>query len=634
MRLAWAKDILKDPTGRPRLMTSGILLVALLVRLWKITDQSLWFDEAMTVFWASQPVARILHVGLTLSQDPHPPLYYLLVKGLVGLRPHEFWLRLPSVLWGIAVVWAGMKVSRLLVSTWASFFVGSFLALNPTLVWYSQEARMYAQATALLLLAWWLWLSWLQEPRPKTAAGYVLATLGAVYSYLLSLIWMPAQALAWLLTWRRDRRTLAGMGLLATTTLLSLPLAWRAWTHSGKTVLPHPVGNLPTTLWHLWTAWLLGKWQGPTWAVWATGGLAGGLLLLALLWPGRPWHKWGWVIAGVVPLPVGVALAARDPIVLAEVRYLLITLPGVAIAWAYALNRLEARWRGVGVLLAAVLLLTQGVALPASWAPEHRREDWRYAARYLQTHMGPKDAIIIHPDYVRVALEVYLDPTLPRYAPFHDYVRAQDVAPPLEELARRYDTLWLVESHTQTFDPNHLVRRWLDAHFPLVTEQYPNGITLRGYATRYRFDALPSHIPPLNATFRNGLVLDGCRIWDREVRARDDRAHPPSGWVHVSLYWRAETPQKEDVLSIARLVNAQGVWGERLYREREVLRMYPPSRWQVGEWVRDEQDINLNPVTPPGRYRVLVGLRTPDGQQVPAADGNPWVTCGEVTVRR
>ncbi len=632
MRLAWANRFSARPFPSSRTMTWGLLALALGVRLWKLGDQSLWFDEAMTVFWASQPVARILHVGLTLSQDPHPPLYYLLARALVSLRPYEVWLRLPSVVWGVLTVWAGMRVARLMVGTRMAWFVGAFLALNPTLVWYSQEARMYAQAIALLLIAWWLWLRFLQQPHIASGVGYLLAVLAAIYSYVLSLIWLPAQVLAWLFVVRQGRRRVQAAGFLGLAGGLSLPIAWQAWRHSGKTVLPHPVGQLPGALWHLWLAWLLGKWNAPTWVSVGVGGLTLILLLVALGWPDPERRSHWWVISGGIPLLVGIVLAHRDVIVLAEVRYLLIALPGLVLAWAYALQRLAERWLWPAQILAVLLLLSQGMALPSNWVPAHRREDWRYTAQYLERHMGPKDAILIHPDYVRVALEIYLNPALPRYAPFHDYVRPGHVAAPLTGLAERYDTVWLVESHTQTFDPKHLVSHWLASRFPLVTAQYPNGIVLQGYATHYRYADLPIHIPRLGVSFKNGLQLVGCRIWDTRLRARDDRAHPPSGWVHVSLYWEARHPLGGDVRPLVWLADRRGVWGARLVRRQDVWHRYQSSRWPVGEVVRDEEDINLNPATPAGRYTVLVGLQRPNGEHVPTDGGQPWAPCGRVQV--
>jgi len=618
----------------PSVSLWGLGLLALVVRAWKLGDQSLWFDEAMTVFWASHPVSRILQVGLTLSQDPHPPLYYLVAK-LFLRRPYEVWLRVPSVMWGVLLVLVWAHWARTRVGTLAGWFVGLFLALSPILVWYSQEARMYAQAMALLALAWWAWSQGMGEGKARGLVSYVLAMVAAVYSYLLSLLWMPAHGLLWL--WRRrwDGKARAALVALLVTGGSVLPLAWRAWRGSGRTVPPHPVHSLGDAFWQVWRAWWLWKGHLP-------GGLekvflaATLLVLVGLVLPLRKGVARRWVVAGLIPLLVGVLLAWRDPIVLVEPRYLMVGLPGVVLAWGYVFQAVDERVPRLGWGLAALFLLTQVWTLPANWAPENRREDWRYAARYVASHAGPKDAVLVHPDYVRVALDVYLDalaPSLPRFTPFHDYVRPEDVAPPLEGLMSLYETLWFVESHTQTFDPHHLVRSWLAQRFPLVTEQYPHGVTLQGYALHYRFPTVPPHIPAVSARFANGMELVGCRVWESEVEARDDRAHPPSGWVHVSTYWRVPSPLSHNVFPRLRLADARGVWGDMLSRSTDTFHRYPPTQWLPHEVVREEGDVNLNPATPDGVYTLLVGLEGEERAPIPLEDGSPWFVCGQVRVR-
>ena len=65
------------------------------------------------------------------------------------------------------------------------------------------------------------------------------------------------------------------------------------------------------------------------------------------------------------------------------------------------------------------------------------------------------------------------------------------------------------------------------------------------------------------------------------------------------------------------------VWGDKLERGNDAIHMWPTSRWIPGEVVRVDSDVNLNPITPPGRYRLVVGLQ----------DGNGGMECGEVEIR-
>ncbi len=66
------------------------------------------------------------------------------------------------------------------------------------------------------------------------------------------------------------------------------------------------------------------------------------------------------------------------------------------------------------------------------------------------------------------------------------------------------------------------------------------------------------------------------------------------------------------------------MWGDSLNRPNDALHVWPTSRWLPGEAVRVDYDINLNPVTPVGRYRIII--------EVP--DTVEQVVCGDVEVTR
>ena len=76
------------------------------------------------------------------------------------------------------------------------------------------------------------------------------------------------------------------------------------------------------------------------------------------------------------------------------------------------------------------------------------------------------------------------------------------------------------------------------------------------------------------------------------------------------------------------MVGPEGVWCDLRYRPNETLRRWPTSAWDHADFMRDEVDVNLNPVTPPGSYPIVVGLMDAQGQESGAT-----VECGRVEVR-
>ena len=640
----------------------GLFIVALIARAWRLSDQSFWFDEAISLYWARQSPGDILRVGLALEQDPHPPIYYLLLHYLIGvLGEGEVAVRSLSVLTGALLVFPMYGLGRRLGNQATGIIAALLVALNPFLVWYGQEARMYALAVTLSMAGLYAFLRALDGGQARWAVASVAAMLTALYTYLLSAALLPVAAFWWLVGGQRrqqdspspkpsplrgEGRVRGGPALrfrgielgfltLAAVALGFAPLAWRAWL-ATTTPAVLPGGAPPRTL------ALLGGWL-TTWTIHkATWGLPVPWIVAALALAGLAVTRGRarWYLAGFLFLPVATALilGRRDLLVLAETRYFIAIVPALLLAIAAFLGWLIGRQQLVGLVAVLLVAGATAMALRENWQPQHRREDWREAARYVTQHGRPGDAILIHVDYVNVAFKQYYRGPLPLFFPFHDRLSdLAQVAPPLEGMAG-YDTIWLVQSHTATFDPDGLVERWLSEHHPLVTEQYPPGVVVKGYAVRIRYPALPTDVRPLDADFGASLRLAGCRLGDTRLRARDDRSHPPSGWVHVTLYWQATAPPGQDYLPLVRLVDSSGqVWGDRLDRAASTVRRFPSSRWPVGEFVRDDQDVNLNPVTPPGRYRIVVGLTDGAGQQVAASGADTiaaQAVCGEVEVVR
>src|SRR5690606_22339457 len=118
--------------------------------------------------------------------------------------------------------------------------------------------------------------------------------------------------------------------------------------------------------------------------------------------------------------------------------------------------------------------------------------------------------------------------------------------------------------------------------FPLITEQYPAGIKLTGYILQGRLPQLPQlgpHARQTDIELLPGLRLAACEIITPNVSAQEEMMHPPSGWVHVRLWWQATAPLDTDYIATAKVIGPEGVWGDKLPRATEPLRMWPTSTW-------------------------------------------------------
>jgi hypothetical protein len=138
-------------------------------------------------------------------------------------------------------------------------------------------------------------------------------------------------------------------------------------------------------------------------------------------------------------------------------------------------------------------------------------------------------------------------------------------------------------------------------------------MSIKAYAMRYRLPALPGRALPTQIAFGPRLSLVGYEIDRSRLRPDSERLHPPSNWIHLTLYWQAEAPLEQAFDTVVEMTDGNGgVWGGKLEQPRSTLHFYPAAQWDPGEVIRDDYDLNLNPVTPDGTYHIRVGVRDED----------------------
>ncbi len=642
-----------------------VIVIGALTRCWHLDYHSIWFDEAVSLGWAASDIQRIWQVTFRLVEEKHPPAYFIALHlwrnlgGWFGLAESDAFLRASGSLLGVLTVWGILRLGTSLGGRTVGRVAGLLVALSPLLTWYSQELRMFQPATTgMVWFAVALAAAW-DTSRPRRRLVWwltaVVAMIWALYSYLFSAFVLPAAGFTLAALALRDRRwSRFGEGALslAAIGLLFAPLARNAWLVNAAESTPGvPFADfLPNLLrlLHVHTIWRV-SWP----AAWQTAALAlmALLVVLGLLVPARraegdsrPLRLWLWLWIGV-PLLIANVLLARSRSIFQEDRYLLFMAPFLLTAAATGAVRVVGYVRPLGWALIAAAVLCLATALPPLWTPARARENWRAAAAYVVDYQaqssGLRGAVVTHVDYTHLPLEWYIRKTLtfdelPVFFPFGGTLTPADVeptiAPPLNGLVEfGADTLWLTQSHLAGVDDQRLVEQWLAQHFPVITEQYPAGLKLSGYMLQSEFSALPALGPTAvypDADLQPGLRLAACEITTPVVAAQDDALHPPSGWVHVRLWWTTTTAPIPDAIATAQVIGPAGVWGDRLQRPTEALRFRPTSTWQPGVFMRDEIDINLNPVTPSGDYPVMVGVA--DAAGLPAGQA---VSCGNVRVR-
>lgn len=171
-------------------------------------DQQLWYDEmALAVSIAPMSLGEI--ATTYASQNQHM-LYSLLARvsqDLFGV--HNWSLRLPAVLFGVAAVPALYFCARLVASQREALLTAALLAVSYHHVWFSQNARGYTGLALWTLVTTYFFLRGMREPglRPWVWYGVTMAlgmythlTMGFVAAgHFVVALWMVP-------TWKRQSK--------------------------------------------------------------------------------------------------------------------------------------------------------------------------------------------------------------------------------------------------------------------------------------------------------------------------------------------------------------------------------------------------------------------------------------------
>ena len=166
-------------TWRTRGVLLGIIVLACILRLFRLDYLDYWDDEIITTF-AIQPNLGQIFQNIS-SYSVHPPMYYLLLHGWAWVFGDSLLsLRLFSVLIGVVAVPLVYLLGRTLISSQVGLGAAAMLAIAPMVIFHSQQARMYPLLIILtLIVAVGFWRAWQQ----RDWRGWLLVGLGALLGF-------------------------------------------------------------------------------------------------------------------------------------------------------------------------------------------------------------------------------------------------------------------------------------------------------------------------------------------------------------------------------------------------------------------------------------------------------------------
>lgn len=625
------------------------LLLAFALRIYRLPHQSLWYDEALSVYYADQPL-RVALAGI--SGSDHPPLHSLLLHFWMAVAGRsEFAMRYLSLWWGVLSGALLYRLGTQFFDKLTGLLVVVLLAVSPLHVWYSQEARMYSLALALslgVMLALQAVIA-RREASPWPWASYVLVGALALYTHFYTSFVLIFANLAfgewWLVRamregWRAMRGLLARWAA-AQGVILLLFAPWGRFVtgqYATNATYWHGALGLKQIIHDTALAFVAGDRvhsplaQTGAWAL-AVLALLG---LQAAIQSSRNPMPQGlsrgeralWLLLWLT-VPVATLFAISHDRPKFAPRYLLLSLPpmlllvavgGICLAlsaWEHRplLGHRIKRWlAAAGLLLTGVLVISTSVtSLQKQYLDETlARPDFRDVTAYIEHHAMPGDVVVLVGGHSYPAFDYYFHGHLPVHPmPSGLLPSTQDpldyrAVAQLNEIATDQERLWLVLWQYRLADPTEVILDHLLSTCPrLDVGQSFHGVALLLFSlTGCDWTAQPSPSHPLRVEFGEQMRLLGYDL-EPTVAALGDT-------LRLTLYWEAMGKVATNYTTFAQLLGPDG----HVYAQHDRLTgddAYPTSHWRQNVVFRNIHVLTILPDAPSGTFELIVGLYINEG---------------------
>ena len=401
-------------------LTLLLTLVALSLRFYRLSNQSLWTDEVSSIQTAREPLSQMTQDSG--SENVYLPGYFLLLGAVLHDAKQDIEFRAR----GLSALAGGLSVPLLIgvVFFWrrqwsTALLAGLLLAVNPLHLWYSQEVRGYATMLFFGLLTLLAYELARASRKPWWWVVYSISALGAIGLHKTAIIFPVTCALwhGWEV-WREKGRLRDLAAHVVTLGIACGALFLRSYPSPPVNGRSRSLLELPYTFMTFVGGYSFGPSITDIQSHGALGavsrnlvqvGILGGVLsLLALAYA----LKFRSLVRGketsLIVLNLGfVSLTTLVCAFPYNVRY---TLPGLLafVALVAALDGGAGR-RYVARLAFAAVLLT-GLWADAQWfySPAYRKADSRAVAQWLVANQPSVKSWTVLPDYLSYSVAWYL----------------------------------------------------------------------------------------------------------------------------------------------------------------------------------------------------------------------------------
>lgn len=611
----------------------ALVLIAFAFRVYRLSAQDLWGDEAFSISLSQMSIDRVVAGGA----DTHPPLYPVLLFGWLRLFGSTiFASRLLSAFIGVLVVPLLYAFGKRIASKRVAWFAAILASVSPLFIYYSQETRMYELVALLALASTYLAYEAISSPKRRALWLYFLTALLAIYTHYSAFYVIAAQDLFAIIALRRHRPDLLRWAavqvalaiayipwfVVQTSFLQSKASArWEEFSWSGaemifgKSLLAFSIGLTldPPVAW-IASAFFLAMAAMGGYAILRRRTRAGlgpaqsnGGLTSPLLWMAPIYFF----------IPILIAFIVNPIFPFFFERYVLVALPGFYLTMAFGLDylgRLEFRAAiGVVALFIAISLFS---LTNYYFNDAYAKGMYGRMMAFITAHAESDDALVLNNPLQKPLYNYYAPANLPAFflpdrgVPLEDpFFRDQ-----LQQIARDHSRVWLVMfGNPAEYDPTAYLKHWLGAN------------AFKDFARGYVDSELSLYEMPRTSTIRTPInAMLGGKI--KLVSFDIDRSFINAGQtLQLTIHWQAAEKIDKPFVVFAHLIGVPNpatqspVWAQ--LDNEPVGGTRATTTWKVGEIIDDRYGLQMPEDAPLGEYEIEVGMYDPESaQRVPVID--------------
>ena len=384
-----------------------IMVMAFIFRVYGLSHESIWHDEAFTINIAEKPITGIISASY---YDNNPPLDYIIFHFWIKIfGDSESSTRFLSVIFGVLSIYLIYRVGELLFNKEVGILSSFILSISLYSIKYSQEVRSYSLLVLLILLSNYYFIKTLKGKdsknfniKNKNVIGYIIFATAAIYVHIFGLFYIIFQNIYYLFVSKKNIRT----WISAQFAILVLLSPWipgmvgqvTGYANTNTLIISRPgIGDI-------YNVFKLFSGSDVSLAIFLVIIIVG--LVIFSKKEKLMSYKYEKVFVLMwlfVPIVLGFIISQIYTPIFSD-RYFIASLPALILLASYALFNLQKP-----ILVSALLMSIVVVNIPSmsDYYQNVHKEQWRDVAKYIDNNSKEGDAILLYPGYGTYGFNYY-----------------------------------------------------------------------------------------------------------------------------------------------------------------------------------------------------------------------------------